>query len=193
MPNHCQNRLEITGPDDELEKFYKSVCIDEENLFEFNGVVPMPEPLKGTTAPCRIVSQEEYNKDSKCGITQEMRDNLIQEFGHDNWYDWAIANWGTKWGAYDAGDWQYEPGDDEASVYFQTAWAPPSEFLRRASIIYPDLQFHNTFLEEGMEYIGFEIFSNGELVDSANYDSDDEEAEDIFELFGYEKFETEED
>lgn len=193
MPNHCQNRLEITGPADELEKFYKSVYINDDNAFDFNGVVPMPEPLKGTTAPYTIISQEDYDKDPKRGITQEMHDDLVQNFGHADWHSWACANWGTKWGAYDVNDWQYEPGDEEARVYFNTAWAPPSEFLRQASVIYPDLQFHNTFLEEGMEYIGFEIFSNGELVDSANYDSDDEEAEDIFEIFGYEKLEAEED
>lgn len=191
MPNHCQNRLVITGPTNELGKFFKAVYASDENQFEFNGVVPMPEELKNTTSPTRIVSQEDYDKDPKSGITKEMQAEFLEKYEADNWYDWASANWGTKWGAYDVQDWGYEQGDDELRVYFQTAWSPPGEFLRRASEAYPTLQFHNTFLEEGLEYIGFEIYSNGEVVDSASYDSDDEEAQDIFEVFGYEMLEEE--
>jgi len=40
----------------------------------------------------------------------------------DNWYDWNVANWGTKW---EVNAEVREEGDEWISFYFNSAWSPP--------------------------------------------------------------------
>jgi hypothetical protein len=41
----------------------------------------------------------------------------------ENWYDWNISNWGTKWEA-SVIDWCRD-SDNELTIYFDSAWSPP--------------------------------------------------------------------
>jgi len=68
MPNWCENRLEICGPDNEIARF-REVARDDERLLSFQKLHPMPAGLEGTGSP---------------GDTP-------------NWYDWRVEHWGTKW------------------------------------------------------------------------------------------------
>ena len=43
----------------------------------------------------------------------------------DDWYDWNLKNWGTKWDACDT--YITEFGVDFVSIDFESAWAPPTE------------------------------------------------------------------
>ena len=76
-------------------------------MFDFNSLVPEPEEL--SKSRLKIVSIEELRK----------------QFGHNNWYDWRRANWGTKWNSYQCSldDSMIREG---VLVYcFMTAWSPP--------------------------------------------------------------------
>jgi hypothetical protein len=42
------------------------------------------------------------------------------------WYDWRVANWGTKW---DVKDVNVSTGDGWVSLSFLSAWSPPIEAL----------------------------------------------------------------
>lgn len=206
MPNHCQNKVTITGPDEDIRRFVAAVDtngeIDGEH-FDFNGIIPMPADLKNTSSPVRIQTQEEIDKiwadfnklDANnqkmfhgrpfdLGITQETNDRLIKEYGHNNWYDWALANWGTKWGAYDSSDWSASA--DSMSISFTTAWSPPIEFFVNASKLYPTLNFNLIFVEETYSPIGEVNFSNGEHEEVfVTKDPNDEEAKEILEEMGF--------
>lgn len=46
----------------------------------------------------------------------------VEDFGYANWYDWANAEWGTKWNAYDA---SYLHTGKKLTLHFDTAWSPP--------------------------------------------------------------------
>ena len=176
MPNHCSNKLGITGPIDDVEKFIAFVKNNgddkdenEYNLFE--SLIPMPKELEGTTSPSK-----EGNVDS------------IDKYGHDNWYDWCNANWGTKWGDYslttsgishkkkyaystlENGETDYENPvvtlSGESSIHFEydTAWAPGCDELAEAIVKqFPTLNGYIYYEEPGMGFAGQLIFAEGEI------------------------------
>ena len=48
------------------------------------------------------------------GITIQMSSLWKSKYGADNWYEWNLENWGTKWGAYSCSD----CGDAEGNFFF---------------------------------------------------------------------------
>jgi len=97
MPNWCQNVIYVSHKDEKKMVALKDAIIKGELC---DHIKPMPEELKGTTAPA----------DSP------------------NWYDWACKHWGTKWDICSSHDTDeiYSADDDETYVFkFDTAWAPP--------------------------------------------------------------------
>jgi hypothetical protein len=73
--------------------------------------------------------------------------------GYPGWYEWSIANWGTKWGAY-----QYKERDTLPNVFvfeFQTAWNVPVPIFNKLASMYPALVFQLVSIDEGgPEYEG---------------------------------------
>lgn len=61
MPNHVTNILRVTAENEE-EIFNAIKGEGEDQFIDFNKILPMPEDLKGTTYPTRIISEEEYAK-----------------------------------------------------------------------------------------------------------------------------------
>ncbi len=110
MANYCQNSLKVQGDAKELKKFM-GLLVNKEGDLNFNAVVPMPKELEGTDAPSK--------KENKA---------LIKKYGVDNWYDWNVQNWGTKWSPYSgSGSVNYDEGDEYAYLDFDTAWSPYEE------------------------------------------------------------------
>ncbi|MDO4563879.1 MAG: hypothetical protein Q4C12_08640, partial [Clostridia bacterium] len=72
----------------------------------------------------------------------------IQKYGAPTWYDWSIANWGTKWNAYgyDSGR-DYSGGD---SLWFQTAWSAPHPILEKLTELYPDITMEHQWADEDL-------------------------------------------
>ena len=63
-----------------------------------------------------------------------------------NWYDWNIANWGTKW---DASNTYFATKEDGTLQYsFATAWSPPLPVLRKLSKRFPKVPIYFHFKEE---------------------------------------------
>lgn len=189
MPNHVSTNLVITGPKLDVERFVNAVSQDPDNTFNFQGVRPMPEALVGTSAPAKIQTAEEiaalwdaYNTlkaDGKLdayslteakpwgiGITKEQYDALMAEHGSADWYSWCNTNWGTKWGAYDATGWDIADGDNgtaTATIGYQTAWSPATEFFLFASAKYPTLSFWQQVADEGGGFVGEMTFEAGHV------------------------------
>jgi len=59
-----------------------------------------------------------------------LRASNTDQFGHDNWYDWRVANWGTKWDVNSNGNGDPAVSSDGLGVQlsFDSAWSPPLEF-----------------------------------------------------------------
>lgn len=127
MPNWCDNTLYISATKKEnLDEFEKAV--NEKNLF--HTFVPMPAELVDTKSP-----------------SDSPNETLIKLFGHDNWYDWRLANWGTKW---EASDVQIDrPTNLSMYIIFNTAWGPPDIFFQRLGKMFPKLTFIDSWSIEG--------------------------------------------
>lgn len=191
MPNHVTNILTIKVKENNLfssEKVQEVIklLLDENDNVTFNNILPMPEELKDTTSPTRVVTQQEYEEAVKkreeeikngnnflmsLPITKEMQFELISKYGVDNWYDWALVNWGTKWGAYDG----YKIDDD--MLVFNTAWDSPFSAIAKLSKLYPELLFNVKYADEDFGYnVGQYTFNDGEFVDEYTPEGGSKEA-----------------
>ena len=145
MPNWCENNLEVTGPNESLDKFRKvsrGKYSEEGKLYDLimDSTVPMPNHIY---------------QDSLGEKEREL-------YGRDNWYDWSIENWGTKWDI----NGKLIHKDKECLQYeFDSAWSPPIEWLKKVSKVFPDLYFELEYSEPNMDFAGTAQAHDGELED----------------------------
>jgi hypothetical protein len=68
----------------------------------------------------------------------------------ENWYDWNVSNWGTKW---DASVYDYHTDSDgQLYISFDTAWGPPIGFYQFLYENGYDVEAY--YNEEGMAFAG---------------------------------------
>ena len=206
MPNHTANNFTITGPIADIKRFI-DIAKDGDTELSFNKLVPMPDELRGISSPVRIMTQAEidevwatWNKQKAdgtlseyqkggpfgLGITQETSDRLIEKYGTNDWYEWAVKNWGTKWDCYDVTSWDItENGDNSsATIYYETAWSPATQMWEKVSRDYPTIQFFHEFADEGGGFVGNQLIQNGDIVEDNDYEWDSEEGIVIREAVG---------
>ena len=142
MPNWCYNHLNVSGDKKQLQEFVEKSLTkydDGEDRFIFNGTHHMAKELditKGTQ-------------------TQDEKEQAILNLanhGYTDWYEWRLAEWGTKWDASDAVIQHNE--EDLFSISFATAWCPPIEWVQNIMHKFPDLIFELEYDEEGMGFGG---------------------------------------
>ncbi len=83
----------------------------------------------------------------------------------EDWYNWRVSNWGTKW---DIGKVEIEINEGNASFNCETAWAPPNEALQKISEKYPTLTFEMFYEEPGMDFCGKVVYQNGEALEDVS-------------------------
>ena len=218
MPNHVSTILVVKGSKKDVAAFLaaiktgKKVKHDylfdgEKDEYDFDLLLPVPEELVNTTSPTRIVSKQEYDKavaeraalppDSAelrfCSlpITQEMSDDYKERFGYDNWYDWRLNFYGTKWGMYDV-QLSFEKAG-EATFSYNTAWSPASDYFLTISEKFPKLSFYHEFADEGGGFVGYETIKNGEVVEVLDCAWESEKGIEIRQNVGYYYEEDEDD
>jgi hypothetical protein len=97
----------------------------------------------------------------------EKNEDMVAKHGYSSWYDFNIANWGTKW---DVSADNVEIADaNTLTAGFDSAWAPPTNAYERLV----DLGFEVTayYYEPGMGFVG--KFDNGydDYFEIGGYDS----------------------
>ena len=95
MPNYVKNIIHALNEDVDFSEF-----TDEKGNFTFQKVIPMPENI--------------YRGD--------LGEKERALYGANNWYDWSIRHWGTKWDACDS-------SVDGRTASFCTAWSCPEPVL----------------------------------------------------------------
>ena len=163
MPNWCQNEVTVYADTKGiLDQFRKFVKGDNEE-FSFQSILPVPSELTGTCSPTRICTDDEYHEwirehqptydFNNRPITKQMSERFKNKYGADNWYDWSVQNWGTKW---EVGYVEYEQLDEQSIRYsFDTAWSPPEGIYDTLVDRFPDLEISWFYREEGMQFAGY--------------------------------------
>lgn len=135
MPNWCENTLIVKGERTEIERF----CIDGvlDGRWKLSAYIPTPKEL-----------ETNVRRDS------ETLAALSRKYGHDNWYEWRLANYGCKWDC----DTNVENirinEDGSLSIWFESPWSPPIEFLKQIQTMYPELDFALLYMEGGCFFAG---------------------------------------
>ena len=117
MPNWTSNNVLFVGKENQLKKL-QTMLKSDDNEFDFNNVIPMPNELSDTVSGSENAKPEWQKKRSQ---------ELISKYGADNWYSWSIENWGTKWNACDV---TVEQNKNVLNYTFDTAWDAPREIVR---------------------------------------------------------------
>ena len=167
MPNHCVNKLTITGPKAERERFLAGLKNDSDGKPQLmESYVPMPEPLRTINRGFANIGEDQVERwrtkpdgTMEAVSFQEDIENLAK-YGARDWYAWANNNWGTKWGDYD-----HAPLIITASsiqMRFNSAWAPVS--IIKIAEQFPKLTFKLRYFEQGSGFQGSQTFQHGTLT-----------------------------
>lgn len=98
--------------------------------------------------------------------TEKDRKALIKKYGTDNWYDWNVNNWGTKWDC-DSQEQGYDTDNETYfAVNFNSAWSPPMGWFAKVVSMFPTLKFKLTYMETGCWFAGVAFGQDGEIETS---------------------------
>jgi len=185
MPNHCENTLGVLGKTEDVMEFINFIAVESNEGGDkykiFQSLSPSPKELSND-APVNFADK---------GKNKE----LIDKYGADNWYDWNVDNWGTKWGDYEIdtmgiqhcyqttyqllenGEVDYENpitksnGESYIHFYYQTAWSPGSDFLKeQLSKQFPKLNFWLYYEEPGMCFAGEVKINKGKVISDDSWE-----------------------
>jgi hypothetical protein len=133
MPNWSNNILTVYGPEADVQAFRKQAVGHSPWLTAEELVSEKSNPL---------------NFHNLVPIPDE-----ILKAGYDKrGYDWEKCHWGCKWGACNC---QVVDEDSGRIVYnFDSAWAPPIEFIESAAKLWPTLTLLLEYEEPGMCFKG---------------------------------------
>lgn len=116
MPNWCNNTVNISHEDPAMIERARKAFDEGGLLMEF---FPTPKDLIDTVAGSVPEGAERDAHEA------QMKRNL-DLYGAKDWYDWNVANWGTKW---DVGAEGGQPAlvqdANSLTLNFDSAWAPP--------------------------------------------------------------------
>ena len=159
MPNWCNNVAHIRHADkaviDKIEAAAESGVLQ--------ALLPCPQELLDTTAGS--FGDEDKQRDLEAREAAN-----FAKYGAKNWYDWCIANWGTKWDLCECTATRND--DNSVTLTFDTAWAPPIDAYE--TLEGQGFEIEAFYYEPGMAFCG--IYENGVADDYEIPGSSDEAA-----------------
>ena len=142
MPNWCSNHITVRGTNPaEIERLATAFATGG----FCNAVVPMPEELN-------ITSGFLGNGAEQAELEAKSAANL-EKYGYANWYDFNVANWGTKWEIGGNGDTaEIEEDGLSFSAPFESAWSPPTRICE--ALLEQGFDVTLYYYEPGMGFVG---------------------------------------
>ena len=117
MPNWTENDVTFVCKTKEAADQLKSLLESKEQKFDFNNITPMPIEIRETVSGC---------EDSKPDWQKEQSKQLKEKYNADDWYDWSVDKWGTKWNSMESKMTQTE---NVLTYSFDTAWDAPRRIV----------------------------------------------------------------
>ena len=112
-----------------------------------------------------------YQKAELLYLGRQAVNNCIN-YGAPTWYEWRVANWGTKWNSYSN---SYDGGD---VLHLQTAWSAPKEAIKTLSAKYPDVGMELEYADEDIgSNCGRIMYIGGEIMEEYHPESKKEAIE----------------
>jgi len=142
MPNWCTNKLTVSGPAEDIDKWVERAT-DGEMPLSLNRLCPQPK---------EIIDSAENGGD--------------YPDGGPAWYHWRNKHWGTRWELDEHTEIEMESAEDNVCVIyeFETAWAPPVAAIDHVAKDFPTLTFKLLYEEVGMMFVGRYITEHGKAV-----------------------------
>lgn len=189
MPNYVRNLIRVVDGDFQaVTEFVKS----EESTFDFNRIIPMPQSMvelmtknygisnlselgfKYWSAPTKadkyaLIAEIKAKYDLRPTLKEGLDRYLAyKDCGHWNSLEWAVANWGTKWNAFDV---DIQPSD--RTIFFNTAWSAPIPIYKALAKQFPTHKIVIKYYDEGGFFAGYCNIKDGdEFGEDYECDSD---------------------
>jgi len=164
MPNWCMNSLEMEGSEKDIAEFVEKAKKHEvrtnqldgkewiyDTALSFDNFIPMPAELKDTRSPY------------KGTVSESAR--LRAMYGADNWYDWCVEHWDTKW------DVDASYSEAQRLFTFDSAWGPPIKVILAMAKQFPTIKFTLEYEEGGMGFYGT-LIVKGDVTIKDEYRND---------------------
>ena len=119
MPNWCNNGITLRHADPQMIQRAAKALQEGKFLQEF---IPCPEELLDAVANFKT------------------NDDMVAKHGYSSWYDFNIANWGTKWDV-ESDNVEIEDANT-VTAGFDSAWAPP-------------IRAYEQLMEQGFDVVAF--------------------------------------
>jgi hypothetical protein len=158
MPNWCANSLKLVAKTAESEKKLAEIVQELERAKTagesagiFNLIKPVPEAL--------LITAGSFGDTVEQAALKKAEQENLKTYGYKHWYDYCIAEWGTKWdmnNQYE--DEPYTIEGNKVTMVFDTAWSPPMEIYYALEEM--GFEVEATYVEQGVGYIGY--YANGE-------------------------------
>lgn len=144
MANYVTNIVHFKGDESRIEKLRASVQDERYGMIgiDFDKIIPMPKDLFM----------------GAIGVRER------ELYGNNNWLDWSLANWGSKWNSMptEDPDEEYEPG----TLRFLTANNPPHPILQKLSEMYPDITMEHQWADGNIGMgCGQRTYQAGQIID----------------------------
>jgi len=164
MPNWCSNIVYVKGTAEVREKI-EEIFSKEEPFAEV-----MPEPNYDEVAVPWSLHKVLSAKRNEIELEEPKP-------GRKNaWYDWRIANWGTKWEpdgeVYAIAD-NLDSGEEVLNLSLYTAWGPPEGIFKELSKMEGVEEVVSHFYEPAMEFVGIKFYQDGDAVDELDLELED--------------------
>jgi hypothetical protein len=162
MPNWCNNTIQITADKATIKRIEQSLNSEDDDAGFLNVLYPMPKALQNTTKGPEASEAEEKQRSAE----------LIKECGFDNWYDWRVEHWGTKWNVNESYGTAKISNDGQTIEFgFDTAWSPPTGAYHNFLSKNPKASLFATYYEGGCDFMG--VWDNGDdrHYEPSQYDS----------------------
>lgn len=156
MANYCNNTFVVTHDDpamlDRFEKAFRAGRL-------FDEFFPMPQELRDGESPCR---------------DEALKVSNIEKYGAEDWYDWAMKNWGNKWDT-DSKLNSIRRDGNQLIGDLVSEWAPPEQaFVRFGEL---GFKYELTYDEPGFAFIGV-LMWDGEILRDECYSFNFDELKD---------------